>query len=101
MGRSQRSLPFQFFLTVQCPLPSQPCSDCFSTLVINPVFVSPLTQTPESGGGVAAEEGTDKKSGKRRWTGAAGRQPWECVVRGWDLLIVLWVLNIPAGLYSK
>lgn len=75
MGRSQRSLAFQFFLTAQCPLPSQPCSDCFSTLVINPVFVSPLTQAPESGGGVAAEEGTDKKSGKRRWTGAAGRQP--------------------------
>lgn len=34
-----------------------------------------------------------------------GRSGWwaamECAMRGWDLLILLWVLNIPAGLYSK
>lgn len=82
-------------------MPSALVSSCFFTLVINPVFVSPLTQAPGRLGVRVWGRGTDKKSGRRRWTGAAGGQPWGYALRGWDLWTILWVLNIPAGLYFK
>lgn len=48
MVRSQESPAFQCPLSSQGgqPLPSALLSGCFSTLVINSVFVSPLTQAP-------------------------------------------------------
>lgn len=47
LSRSQESPAFQLLVSQGGqPLPSALLSGCFSTLVINPVFVSPLTQAP-------------------------------------------------------
>lgn len=61
------------------PLPSALRSGCLSVLMINPVFVSPPTWGPRRLGGQRLGEGSRwrgerHKSGRRRWTGAAGEQ---------------------------
>lgn len=66
-------------------MPSALVSGCFSILVINPVFVSLLTQAPgrlgvRAGGGVSVEEGEiqgeweEKMDRSSWWAGMGGGQ---------------------------
>lgn len=63
------------------PLPSALISGCYSSLVINSVFVSPPTWAPGARGqrlgeGSLWRRESYKESGRRRRSGAAGEQAW-------------------------
>lgn len=97
MDRNQESPAFQLLASgpVGPPIPGR------SALALSPglwllLYTSdksclclPCDPGPRQAEGQSLEEGllqkrgTYKKSGRRRWTGAAGGQPWGCAVRRW------------------